>query len=162
MAQQAPLAQGGPEGESGLSENYMPVAATDRLAILELLARGLRGLDAGDGEAVAAGFAAAGVLDVPPHGRFEGREAIAAFVRAHEAANEHGSQHWTNNVILEGDEDGVRLSCYLLELDLGAREDGGPAVAWLALADAELRREGGEWRFASLRRSLLGARAGEG
>ena len=140
----------------------MTLPAADRLAILELLARGLRGLDDGDGEAVAACFTIDGVLDVPPHGRFAGREAIAAFVRAHEAANEHGSQHWTNNVILEGHEDGVRLSCYLLGFDLGAAEDGGPAIAWLALADAELRREVGEWRFASLRRSLLGARAGEG
>ena len=140
----------------------MTLPAADRLAILELLARGLRGLDAGDGEAVAACFAADGWFEAAPHGRFEGRAAIAAFVRAHEAANEHGSQHWTNNVILEGHEDGVRLSCYLLGFDLGAAEDGGPAIAWLALADAKLRREDDKWRFASLRRSLLGARAGEG
>ncbi len=140
----------------------MTLPCADRLAILGLLARGLRGLDSGDGDAVAAGFTTNGVLDIPPHGRFEGREAIAAFVRAHEAANEHGSQHWTNNVILEGDEAAVRLRCYLLGFDLGAAEDGSPAIAWLALGDAELRREDGEWRFASLRRSLPGARAGDG
>lgn len=138
----------------------MRLPATDRLAILELLARGLRGLDGGDGEAVAACFTARGVLDVPPHGRFEGREAIAAFIRAHEAANEHGSRHWTSNVVIEGSEDGARLSCYLLSLDLGAGAGAGPAIAWLALAGAELRRERGEWRFASLGRSLLAAREG--
>ena len=82
----------------------MTLPAADRLAIQRLLALGLRGLDAGDGEAVAACFAADGWFDAAPHGRFEGHEAIAAFVRAHEAANEHGSRHWTNNVILEGDE----------------------------------------------------------
>ncbi|MYE45790.1 MAG: nuclear transport factor 2 family protein [Chloroflexi bacterium] len=140
----------------------MTLPAADRLAILELLARGLRALDAGDGEAAAACFTADGVLDVPPHGRFEGREAIAAFVRAHEAAAEHGSQHWTNNVVLGGDEDGATLSCYLLGFDLGAGAGGGPAIAWLALVDAELRREGGEWRLASFRRSLLGSRPDEG
>ena len=134
----------------------MTLPAADRLATLELLARGLRALDAGDGEAAAACFTADGVLDVPPHGRFEGREAIAAFFRAHEAAAEHGSRHWTNNAILDSDEDGVRLSCYLLGFDLGAGAGGGPAIAWLALADAELRREDGEWRLASLRRSLVG------
>lgn len=140
----------------------MTLPAADRLAILELLARGLRALDAGDGEAAAACFSTDGVLDVPPHGRFEGREAIAAFVRAHEAAAEHGSQHWTNNVILEGDEDGVRLSCYLLGFDLAVGAGGGPAIAWLALVDGELRRENGEWCLASFRRSLLGSRADEG
>ena len=134
----------------------MPPPAADRLAILDLLALGLRALDAGDGDAVAACFAADGWFDAAPHGRFEGPEAIAAFVRAHEAANEQGSRHWTNNVILEGDEtEGVRLSCYLLGFDLGAAEDGGPRIAWLALVDAELRLEDGEWRFASFRRSLL-------
>ena len=132
----------------------MTLPAADRLAILELLALGLRGLDAGDGEAVAACFAADGWFEAAPHGRSEGREAIAAFVRAHEAASEQGSRHWTNNVVLEGNEGGVRLSCYLLGFDLGAAEDGGPAIAWLALVDAELRREAGEWRFASFRRSL--------
>ena len=133
----------------------MTLPAADRLAIQRLLALGLRGLDAGDGEAVAACFAADGWFDAAPHGRFEGHEAIAAFVRAHEAANEHGSQHWTNNIILEDDEtEGVRLSCYLLGFDLGAAEDGGPRIAWLALVDAKLRREDGEWRFASFRRSL--------
>ena len=146
----------------------MTLPAADRLAIQRLLALGLRGLDAGDGEAVAACFAADGWFDAAPHGRFEGHEAIAAFVRAHEAANEHGSQHWTaprpgplrppNNVILEGAGEGgdVRLSCYLLGFDLGAAEDGGPRIAWLALVDAELRLEDGGWRFASFRRSLLG------
>ena len=105
----------------------MTLPAADRLAIQRLLALGLRGLDAGDGEAVAACFSADGWFDAAPHGRFEGHEAIAAFVRAHEAANEHGSRHWTNNVILEGDEtEGVRLSCYLLGFDLGAAE------AWAA------------------------------
>ena len=151
-----PALQRGREGRLG-----MRPPAADRLAIQRLLALGLRGLDAGDGEAVAACFAADGWFDADPHGRFEGHEAIAAFVRAHEAANEHGSQHWTNNVILEGDEtEGVRLSCYLLGLDLGAAEGGGPRIAWLALVDAELRREDGEWRFASFRRSLLDPRAG--
>ncbi len=134
----------------------MTLPAADRLAILRLLALGLRGLDGGDGDAVAACFVADGWFDAAPHGRFEGHEAIAAFVRAHEAANEHDSQHWTNNVLLEGDDEGgVRLSCYLLGFDLGAAEDGSPAIAWLALVDAELRREDGEWRFASFRRSLL-------
>ena len=134
----------------------MPPPAADRLAILDLLALGLRALDAGDGDAVAACFAADGWFDAAPHGRFEGHEAIAAFVRAYEAANEQGSQHWTNNVILEGDEtEGVRLSCYLLGFNLGAAKDGGPRIAWLALVDAELRHEDGEWRFASFRRSLL-------
>ena len=134
----------------------MTLHAADRLAILDLLALGLRGLDAGDGEAVAACFVADGWFDAAPHGRFEGHEAIAAFVRAHEATNEQGSQHWTNNVILERDEGGdVRLSCYLLGFDLGAAADGGPAIAWLALVDAKLRREDGAWRFASFRRSLL-------
>ena len=140
----------------------MTLPAADRLAILDLLARGLRALDGGDGEAAAACFSTDGLLDVPPHGRFEGREAIAAFVRAHEAAAEHGSQHWTNNVILEGHEDGVRLSCYLLGFDLGVGAGGGPAIAWLALVDGELRREDGAWRLASFRRSLLGSRADEG
>ncbi len=133
----------------------MTLPAADRLAILDLLARGLRALDGGEGEAAAACFSADGVLDVPPHGRFAGREAIAAFVRAHEAAAEHGSRHWTNNVVLEGGGDGVRLACYLLGFDLGGGEGGGPAIAWLALVDAELRREDGEWRLASFRRSLL-------
>ena len=105
----------------------MTLPAADRLAIQRLLALGLRALDAGDGDAVAACFVADGWFDADPHGRFEGHEAIAAFVRAHEAANEHGSQHWTNNVILEGDKtEGVRLSCYLLGFDLGAAEGGGP------------------------------------
>ena len=139
----------------------MTLPAADRLAIQRLLALGLRGLDAGDGEAVAACFAADGWFDAAPHGRFEGHEAIAAFVRAHEAANEQGSQHWTNNVILERDEGGdVRLSCYLLGFDPGAAADDGPGIAWLALVDAKLRREDGEWRFASFRRSLLDPRAG--
>ena len=139
----------------------MTLPAADRLAIQRLLALGLRGLDAGDGDAVAACFAADGWFDAAPHGRFEGHAAIAAFVRAHEAANEHGSRHWTNNVILEGDKtEGVRLSCYLLGFDLGAARDGSPRIAWLALVDAELRREDGEWRFASFRRSLLDPRAG--
>ena len=59
----------------------MTLPAADRLAIQRLLALGLRGLDAGDGEAVAACFAADGWFDAAPHGRFEGPEAIAAFVR---------------------------------------------------------------------------------
>ena len=139
----------------------MALAAGDRLAILELLARGLRALDGGDGEAAAACFTADGALHVPPHGRFEGHAAIVAFVRAHEAANERGNRHWTNNVILERGAGGeARLACYLLGLDLGAGADGGPAIAWLALADARLRVEGGEWRFARLGRSLVGE--GEG
>lgn len=123
----------------------MPLSATDRLDIQDLLARYNHAIDSGDAAGWAATFVADGTFT--SGGRTHaGTEALAAF-----AADFHtrmpGSRHWVNNVVIDGDGDQATLRCYLQLLKTG---NGEPAtLVTTARYEDRLRRMDGGWRFVS-------------
>jgi len=118
----------------------MPLATEDRLDIQDLVARYNHAIDGGDAEAWAATFA--------PDGTFESRgevhagtDALVAFARGFQERMA-GARHWNNNLVIEGDGDEARTSCYLMLWR------GGEPVSEAKYVDT-LSRIDGQWRFTS-------------
>ncbi|MGE3962121.1 MAG: nuclear transport factor 2 family protein [Dehalococcoidia bacterium] len=118
----------------------MPLTTDDRLAIQELLARYNHAIDFGTPEDWAATFA--------PDGTFESRgevhaglEQLTAFARGFRERMA-GVRHWNNNLVIEGDADDARATCYL------QLWKGSELLSEGRYVDT-LRRADGVWRFAS-------------
>lgn len=75
----------------------MPLSATDRIAITELIARYCQATDDGDGDAVANTFTENGILEIVGAWQARGREQIAEIGRIPNKA-----KHWVNSVVAEG------------------------------------------------------------
>lgn len=118
----------------------MPLAVEDRLAIQELLARYNHCIDSGDAEGWAATFA--------PDGTFESRgevhagtDALVTFARGFQERMA-GARHWNNNLLIEGDGDDARTTCYL------RLWRGSELISDGTYVDT-LKRIDGAWRFTS-------------
>jgi 3-phenylpropionate/cinnamic acid dioxygenase small subunit len=121
------------------------LTSDDRVAIHELYARYNHAIDAGRSEDWAACFAPGGTFD-------DGRavvsgEGLAKFAEAF-AARVKG-RHWTNNLVLDEDGDGVAGSCYLMLMRLtpGEQPPASPLVTAI-YRDRVVRTPAG-WKFAS-------------
>ena len=118
----------------------MPLTAEDRLAIQDLVARYNHAIDGGDPADWAGTFASDGTFE--SRGEVHaGTDALLAFARGFQERMS-GARHWNNNLIIEGDGDDARTSCYLMLWR------GGKVVSEAKYVDT-LRRVDGQWRFTS-------------
>ena len=79
----------------------MALSTADRLEILDLAARYNFAIDEADGERWAATFTPDGVFD-GGRGEVIGAAALATFVRDFQK-HMAGTEHWTNNHVIDGD-----------------------------------------------------------
>ena len=121
----------------------MALSTSDRLAILDLIARYNHAVDTGDGVSFADCWVDAG--------RFQGSTSIAkgraeleALPPKLRAANPH-TRHWNANIVIEGDGEEARTSVYVLVIDVSQ----GPKLRSSGVYHDTLRRVGAEWRFVS-------------
>lgn len=112
---------------------------TDRLAILELLARYGHLVDARDWEGLGALFTDKGVIDATVYGvdPVVGREAVVAFY----AGARHPAAHHSTNAVIEVNEGTVRVHSKWLVGYPDGRTAGGDY-------HDEVVAEGADWRFA--------------
>lgn len=132
----------------------MALSADDHEAIRALLARYNFAIDLGDADAWAGCFTETGTFectglpeDSPLAGRFEGRDALAAYARTHLGLNKGLARHWNWNLLIDGDGDEATMRCYLLALRAGQ----GPDVKMAAtgIYEDRLVRTADGWRFAA-------------
>lgn len=129
----------------------MALTVEDRLDINELYARYNHAIDSGNGDAWAGTFTATGTFT--SQGKTQtGPAELSAF------ASGMGSRlkirHWTNNLVIDGDGDGAKGSCYLLLLRLTPGEQPPASMLTTAIYHDTLVQEGGSWKFSS--RSVAG------
>ncbi len=118
----------------------MALTTADRLAILDLAARYNFAIDEVDAEGWAATFTPDGVFD-GGRGEVAGTEALVAFVHAFQ---EHmaGTEHWTNNHVIDGDGEQATHRCYLNLI----RGESGESIIRAKYSDTLVKVDG-QWKF---------------
>ena len=104
----------------------MPLAATDTLAILDLIDHYCHAVDTGDGPAYADTFLPNGTFEMPA-GRVEGRDALIEMVGVIQAAMpgvRHLSTNWVIDGPKDGDPDSATMRCYMLIKAHDPQSDG--------------------------------------
>lgn len=120
----------------------MPLTIEDRVAIQDLVARYNHAIDLGAAEDWAATFTSDGTFE--SRGEVHaGADALLAFARGFKERMA-GARHWNNNLLIEGDGDEARATCYL------QLWRGGELISKGTYVDT-LRRLDGAWRFTSRR-----------
>lgn len=122
----------------------------DLLNIQQLYARYNHAIDSGNGAGWASCFTADGTF-ASATGNFAGTEQLTSFGDAF--AQRMKARHWTNNLVLEADGEGVKGSCYLMLLRLGDGEKP-TGILTTAIYQDHLVKQGGEWKFRS--RTVVG------
>lgn len=138
----------------------MVLTVSDKIEIQELVARYNCAIDSGDVEGWVDTFLPDGVFEGLVVPTFRGHDELRAFATAFwtepEYGEWHGAQHWTTNMIIDGDGDRATLFAYHIMFT----PDGPGAVPALMCAyDDELAKVDGRWRFA--RRRVIEFPAGE-
>lgn len=121
----------------------MPLTVEDRLEILELAARYNQALDLRAAEAWAACFTEDGVLERVPDLKLVGRDQLLQYVTGPRRPATP-SRHWTNNLVIEGDDDEATLTAYVATITA----DGSGTWNTHGRYEDRLRRIDGRWRFA--------------
>ena len=127
----------------------MALTLEDREAIRDLFARQNLAYDRREAERTAAMFTENGALEL--HGedfalRFQGREAIEAYMRRLLNVTGDDYRHWTNSLAIEaveGAPDEARVECYIAAFGMS---DGILRLAGRYFD--QLRKVDGEWQFA--------------
>jgi uncharacterized protein (TIGR02246 family) len=122
----------------------MALTTEDQLAIQGLAARYNFAVDSGDGEAFAATFVEAGVLDTGPV-QVEGRAALQEFAD-HFASTRRSPRHVSTNLVIDGDGDQATLQAYVLICALSG-DPARPTIKAIGTYDDLLSKEDGTWRF---------------
>ena len=123
-----------------------PLAADDRLAILDLMARYAWAIDTGDVEAYVACFTADAVLSMRGVAN-QGHEAIRTYVTGVVSRAEFpGRQHHHNEVLIEGDSENCSVKSYST---ISQRfEDGESRIVFSGLYRDVVVKQEGRWLFA--------------
>ncbi|MEZ5232763.1 MAG: nuclear transport factor 2 family protein [Acidimicrobiales bacterium] len=125
----------------------MSLTFEDRFAVHELVARYNKAIDTGDAAGWADTFTPDGVFDGIA-GLFTGRAELEGFVRDYvtnpDFADWAASQHWTTNLVIDGD--GDRANAFAHVKMVKPEPDGGRIilVGWY---EDELAKVDGAWRF---------------
>lgn len=121
-------------------------ALEDQIAIGQLAARYGPAADYGDAEAVAALWLEDGVYDAPPHGRWDGHDAIAGMINGgHQQGIRAGMAHVLTypRIVVDGDE--ARAWNYALNVRWDPDNDQFQ-VRRLSANEWRFRRVDGSWR----------------
>ncbi|MFN0026300.1 MAG: nuclear transport factor 2 family protein [Acidimicrobiales bacterium] len=125
----------------------MTLSTADRFEIHELVARYNKAIDTGDATGWADTFAEDGEF-VGLVGTFKGRDQLEGFVREYvtnpEFAEWAASQHWTTNLVIDGDGERAELFAHVMMVHPEA--DGGRIVL-VGWYEDRLARIDGRWRF---------------
>ena len=126
----------------------MTLSAADKIEIQELVARYNRAIDGGNPDEWADTFTADGVFEGLVVGSFSGRDELLGFAQEFWRDPKYqewwGAQHWTTNMIIEGDGDKATLFAYHI---MFTPDGQGATPALLAGYQDELSRVDGRWRF---------------
>ena len=130
----------------------MPLSAADRIEILDLIARYNHALEIDrDADAWVGTFTEDAVFVTGNGAGGTGTAGLRAFFRGNKTPEERRlMRHWVNNVVIDGDGDEARATCYLLLLDVS----GAPRVEGTGIYKDRLRRVDGAWRFAERQISI--------
>ncbi len=125
----------------------MALTLEDREAIRDLFARQNLTYDRREPEKTAAMFTEDGVLELGGGDLvFEGRDAIARYMRRLLEVTGDDFRHWTNSLAIEGDGDAATVECYIAAFGM---IDGSLRLAGRYFD--RLRKVDGEWLFAHRR-----------
>ncbi len=127
-------------------ERGSPVALSteDQLAIQQLYARYNHTIDSGDTRAWVSCFTADAVF-TSPAGTYTGSSEIEGFAEWYTPLMQ--ARHWTNNLIVEGDEASARGSCYLVLFRLTPGDTPPAAIYATGIYRDELRKLETGWAF---------------
>ena len=126
----------------------MALTTQDRLDMQDLVARNAWALDTGDTEAFVATFAADAVLDLAA--RHEGQAALRKFAEDFRMGDPWlpGSQHVTNQMIIEGDGERATIRSYVQRIHrLPGRGRNNCSVVWAGYFNDVCVKTGGKWLF---------------
>ncbi|MCZ2109912.1 MAG: nuclear transport factor 2 family protein [Dehalococcoidia bacterium] len=125
------------------------LSTEDILAITQLYARYNHAIDSGNGAGWAATFTPDGTFS-SASGTFTGTEQLTAFATGF--SQRLKARHWTNNLVIDGAENGGATgSCYLMLLAL---QEGKANILTTAIYKDQLVKAGDTWKFAS--RTVVG------
>jgi len=126
------------------------VTADNRLAVMDLIARYARAIDAGDVDGYASNFTEDGVIESSA-GTFAGREEIRALLRRLVGSGRIGGQaartrHFVGLPLIEGDDERCRAHTYVT---IFTQEADGGAVAVPSVGSYEdvCVKRGNRWLF---------------
>ena len=122
----------------------MGLSVEDKAAIIELCGRYSQAYDYDDADAYAETFTEDGSIEFNGGETTQGREALKAFVVS---SNKRGThfRHHTSGHVVEGDGEVARHHCNVLATWV----QGGKATVWgTGSYDDQLKKVGGQWRFA--------------
>ena len=91
----------------------MPLTLEDRLDITELVGRYDQAIDFRDAAGYADTFIEDGVFQIIGQPEIKGREKLMRMI---ERLGPQGSRHWVNNMVIDGDGDSARMTCYPMVL----------------------------------------------
>jgi uncharacterized protein (TIGR02246 family) len=126
----------------------MALTTNDRFAIHELVARYNKAIDTGDPKGWADTFTEDGTFDGIA-GVFTGRDQLQGFVEAYvsdpQFADWASSQHWTTNLVIDGDGDHAEMFAHVKMVK--PEPDGGRIILVGVYTDT-LAKVDGRWLFA--------------
>ncbi len=119
----------------------MTISIEDKLAILELSAVYNHAIDYGDADGWLNTFSQDAVMTGVGE-PLEGIKGLTAFVEDY-LKNASPMQHWTNNHIIDGDEDTAEHSCYFIIMKL----ESPAAILATGRYKDKLKKIDGKWKF---------------
>lgn len=115
----------------------MPLSASDRVAITEVIARYCHGTDSGDGQSVAEQFTVDGILEIAGSWQARGREQIAQI-----GDYPNKPKHWVSSIVIEGTGSTASATTYY-----AAVGHGGPLYA-TGIYESQLTKQlNGQWKL---------------
>jgi uncharacterized protein (TIGR02246 family) len=115
----------------------MPLSASDRVAITEVIARYCHGTDTGDGQSVADQFTVDGILEIAGSWQARGREQIK---QVGDFPNK--PKHWVSGIVIEGTGSTASATTYY-----AAVGNGGPLYS-TGIYESQLTKQlNGQWKL---------------
>ncbi len=125
----------------------MALTTSDKFEIHELVARYNKAIDTGDSSGWADTFTEDGVFDGIA-GVFTGRAELAGFVSAYTSdpqfADWAASQHWTTNLVIDGDRDQAQLFAHV---KMVKPEPDGGRIILVGWYEDTVAKVDGRWLF---------------
>ncbi len=126
--------------------SFVALSTEDQLAIQQLYAKYNHAIDSGDGAGWVRCFSPDAVF-TSPAGTFRGSAELEGFAAWYSPLMK--GRHWTNNLVLEGDDKMAEGSCYLILFRLTPGETPPAGIYATGIYQDTLRKDGAGWAFTS-------------